>query len=262
MIKFFRKIRMQLLKEQQLSKYLLYAIGEIILVVIGILIALQINDWNEAKKNSKKEFYLLKQLQKEFKKDSSNIANLAWLTNLKVVDGKTIKSYLEGKTNMRPDSLVSFLFFNGKALLFQSHTPSYDEIISSGNLSLISSEDLKTKISNYKSNISSTNSFLFMEAHQHKEKYNAHLYKYFDAEIMTRLWNNNRGVKNRLIAKDAMKNFHIDIDGFKNNPNSLYHVRTVIGVDAELNFQYTKRINIRINEINDIIRSELSKFEK
>ncbi len=53
MIKFFRKIRQKLLSENKLSTYLLYAIGEIILVVIGILIALQINNWNEEKKHQK-----------------------------------------------------------------------------------------------------------------------------------------------------------------------------------------------------------------
>jgi len=47
MIKFFRKIRQNMIKENKVSKYMLYAIGEIILVVIGILIALQINNWNE-----------------------------------------------------------------------------------------------------------------------------------------------------------------------------------------------------------------------
>lgn len=52
MIKFFRKIRQKLLSENRFSKYLLYAFGEIILVVIGILIALQINNWNENKKVS------------------------------------------------------------------------------------------------------------------------------------------------------------------------------------------------------------------
>tara|TARA_R100000935_G_scaffold58576_1_gene96315 strand:+ start:4970 stop:5365 length:396 start_codon:yes stop_codon:yes gene_type:complete len=46
MIKFFRKVRQKLLTENNFSKYLIYAIGEIILVVIGILIALQVNNWN------------------------------------------------------------------------------------------------------------------------------------------------------------------------------------------------------------------------
>ncbi|MFI1770263.1 DUF6090 family protein [Thalassobellus citreus] len=51
MIKFFRKIRQNMLTENKFSKYLLYAIGEIVLVVIGILIALSINNQNESRKN-------------------------------------------------------------------------------------------------------------------------------------------------------------------------------------------------------------------
>ena len=59
MIKFFRKIRQNLLSEGKTGKYLKYAIGEIVLVVIGILIALQINNWNEKRKeNSTIETYL------------------------------------------------------------------------------------------------------------------------------------------------------------------------------------------------------------
>jgi len=58
MIKFFRRIRQRLLIENKLSKYLFYAIGEIILVVIGILIALQINNWNQKdnEQNTIKEY--------------------------------------------------------------------------------------------------------------------------------------------------------------------------------------------------------------
>lgn len=60
MIQFFRKIRKELLTENKFSKYLFYAIGEIVLVVIGILIALQINNWNNnrIKKNTELHYYL------------------------------------------------------------------------------------------------------------------------------------------------------------------------------------------------------------
>lgn len=54
MINFFRKIRENMIKENKVSKYILYAIGEIVLVVIGILIALSINNWNEQKKTEEK----------------------------------------------------------------------------------------------------------------------------------------------------------------------------------------------------------------
>jgi hypothetical protein len=62
MIKFFRNFRLRLLNENKFSKYLIYAIGEIILVVIGILIALQINNWNEEHKIEKEEIGILNNL--------------------------------------------------------------------------------------------------------------------------------------------------------------------------------------------------------
>ena len=62
MIKFFRKIRQKMLTENKFSKYLLYAIGEIVLVVIGILIALQVNNMNEVEKVKDKEVIYLNAL--------------------------------------------------------------------------------------------------------------------------------------------------------------------------------------------------------
>jgi hypothetical protein len=69
MIKFFRKIRQNLLNKKKVGKYLLYAIGEIILVVIGILIALQINNWNEERKSDKQIQLLMDSLVEAVKED-------------------------------------------------------------------------------------------------------------------------------------------------------------------------------------------------
>ena len=63
MIKFFRNIRQNLLSEGKTGKYLKYAIGEIVLVVIGILIALQVNNWNEFRKMHKQEIIYLENLK-------------------------------------------------------------------------------------------------------------------------------------------------------------------------------------------------------
>jgi uncharacterized protein DUF6090 len=73
MIPFFRKIRKKLADENKPMKYLRYAIGEIVLVVIGILIALQINTWNEQRKNKNKIISLFKEVQTDLLKDISNI---------------------------------------------------------------------------------------------------------------------------------------------------------------------------------------------
>jgi hypothetical protein len=79
MIKFFRKIRQNLLMENKTGKYLKYAIGEIVLVVIGILIALQINNWNETRKEKKLEIelinLLISDLEEKRKENLSDFEN-------------------------------------------------------------------------------------------------------------------------------------------------------------------------------------------
>ncbi len=69
MIKFFRKIRQKLLTENKFSKYLLYAIGEIVLVVIGILIALSLNNWNGDQKRSQQELDLMAEMRENLSND-------------------------------------------------------------------------------------------------------------------------------------------------------------------------------------------------
>ncbi|UCD62503.1 MAG: hypothetical protein JSV59_11180, partial [Flavobacteriaceae bacterium] len=70
MIKFFRKIRKKLANDNKPLKYMRYAIGEILLVVIGILIALQINNWNESQKARSEEKALLENLLEDLKSAS------------------------------------------------------------------------------------------------------------------------------------------------------------------------------------------------
>jgi len=73
MINFFRKIRQQLLTQNKVSKYLLYAIGEIVLVVIGILIALQVNNWNEDYKESQAIKSVLYEIKEDLIQDKAEL---------------------------------------------------------------------------------------------------------------------------------------------------------------------------------------------
>ncbi|MFD1314899.1 DUF6090 family protein [Namhaeicola litoreus] len=72
MIKFFRQIRQELLSENKIWKYLKYALGEIVLVVIGILIALQINNWNDNRKELMRSKEYLEEIVKDLKLDTTN----------------------------------------------------------------------------------------------------------------------------------------------------------------------------------------------
>ncbi len=73
MLRFFRTLRQRLLTENKFRRYLLYAVGEILLVVIGILIALQVNTWNEERVEKGEEQAILRQLKTEF---TLNLAQL------------------------------------------------------------------------------------------------------------------------------------------------------------------------------------------
>tara|TARA_R110001592_G_scaffold3704_2_gene21324 strand:+ start:546 stop:1313 length:768 start_codon:yes stop_codon:yes gene_type:complete len=84
MIKLFRNIRKNLLKEGKTSKYVKYAIGEILLVVIGILIALQINNWNETNVERSLEKEYIISLIEDIKKDTKNFNNAIELNKLRI----------------------------------------------------------------------------------------------------------------------------------------------------------------------------------
>ena len=112
MIKFFRKIRQNLLSEGKTGKYLKYAIGEIILVVIGILIALQINNWNEKRQNKLKVDNLLQKIQQDIETDISEIVRLTKFYAKKdsliqlVLDNKLTKEDYQKPTSINLHYLI------------------------------------------------------------------------------------------------------------------------------------------------------------
>ena len=105
MIKFFRKIRQRLLTENKFSKYLIYAIGEIILVVIGILIALQINNWNEDRQNKQKIITIFKDVQEDLLNDVKEISNFLEIAEItdslaqKIISGEIKKDDYTNNSN-------------------------------------------------------------------------------------------------------------------------------------------------------------------
>ena len=95
MIKLFRNIRKKLMQEGKTANYLKYAIGEIFLVVIGILIALQINNWNENRKTEIEEIKLLTDLHSELKKTLTDSQIALEYTRSTIEDIDKIEYYIE-----------------------------------------------------------------------------------------------------------------------------------------------------------------------
>ncbi|NNC50520.1 MAG: hypothetical protein HKO01_08315 [Flaviramulus sp.] len=144
MIKFFRKIRYDLMEKNKTGKYLKYAIGEILLVVIGILIALSINNWNQKRLEINQEKITLSNLNEEFQdnlrdldsinaKLSNTIANME---NLFAMFNKEESQY--ASTTL--DSIIS------KVLTSPTWKPSefvLNDLKNSGGLSKLRNKELK-----------------------------------------------------------------------------------------------------------------------
>jgi hypothetical protein len=148
MIKFFRKIRQNMLTENKFSKYLLYALGEIVLVVIGILIALSINNWNNELNRKNAEKVIIEQLiadltksQIELKEIKESIENQA--------KASAIVCHAFFKKDLPNDSIYEYMRLPLGTATFSPTLGTARSIINSGNLTLIKSEDLKNKITAY-----------------------------------------------------------------------------------------------------------------
>ena len=146
MIKFFRKIRQKLLSENKLSKYLIYAIGEIILVVIGILIALQINNWNEARKDRIYEIKMLSEISSSLKSDVVYFKEM-----IKTFDDlyDTSDYFMELSKNniMYHDSLLGKVFELNNSINYQFNSGPYEALKSSG-IDKISNDSIRNEITN------------------------------------------------------------------------------------------------------------------
>ncbi|MCW5515439.1 DUF6090 family protein [Muriicola sp. Z0-33] len=147
MIKFFRKIRQQLLTENKLSKYLLYAIGEIVLVVIGILIALSINNWNEWRKDRIMEREVLGQLSESLTKNCEALEETIKAVKELNSSRAIITSAIVDKTPYS-DSLEYHFFV--ASLDFRNTTLSYSgyEIFKNEGFSVLTSAKLRVAIVN------------------------------------------------------------------------------------------------------------------
>ena len=152
MIKFFRHIRKSLIQENQMGKYFKYAIGEILLVVIGILIALQINNWNEHRKSLQDQKATIASLKLEFQK---NLVDLQGNMNTieKIINAGSIllehtgPDYQAG-TIKNVDSLISMTI---RMAVWDPSLYSLSNIKSAGKLSNLTNAALKDQLIEWES---------------------------------------------------------------------------------------------------------------
>ena len=182
MLTFLRKIRRSLINSGSRKQYLTYAVGEIALVVIGILIALQINNWNEQRKENKWEVYYLNRLQNDLKRDTSEISSTLHRSYRRVTTGNYILSHfgedfleiLHSRLNKNQQTFIrdaqkAFPNITKDVIFGQAigsmthyrrlnlHLSTYNDILSNGRLENIKDDELRESLSTYYQKVSQMN---------------------------------------------------------------------------------------------------------
>ncbi len=150
MFRFFRKIRQRLAAGRNTRRYLLYAFGEILLVVIGIVIALQIDNWNEWRQEREDEQIVLRQLREDYKANLEQLNQKMEVRNSIISSALSILDAIDAPGEATRDSLIGDLTV---LLVDPTFDPIENDLSSNGDLRLITNQDLKRLLSNWTSDI-------------------------------------------------------------------------------------------------------------
>lgn len=146
MLKFFRQIRQKLLQEGKVINYLKYAIGEILLVVIGILIALQVNNYREAQQTKARETAFLIGLRSDLLLNLDELERSITRYSRATRSAEVMISYFEGKPITNTDSLnfhiMEVLYWDP----FIRNNSTLRELVSTGSLGILSDDSLKNEL--------------------------------------------------------------------------------------------------------------------
>lgn len=154
MLRFFRKLRQRVLQQNKVTHYLLYALGEIVLIVIGILIALAINNLNKTNQSKTREQFYLSGLQSEFARSKAKLQTLVDVNRLNYNQAKRIAA----NTSLDEQTLSELLFQSlSYEIAYNPNNSLLNELIGSGGLQDISNPQLRMHLTNWESHIQSIN---------------------------------------------------------------------------------------------------------
>lgn len=151
MIKFFRNIRKKLIEQSKVRNYFFYAIGEIILVVIGILIALQINNWNQDSNNKKREYQYYNRLYEDVLEEKAILESTVNYSNQVIHHAKNAIAVFENSPNSNPNPIDNLIDMYQASQLQDPYSAesTYKELIASGQINLLQNDNLKTALIRY-----------------------------------------------------------------------------------------------------------------
>ena len=155
MLGFLRRLRRSLIEEGHLKKYVVYAIGEILLVMIGILLALQINNWNEGSKTRVTEQVYLIALKGEFEENLKEFDRAIAANNTKIETSLRLEKFTGSIARDTSETALAQFFGAsfGSRVDFNPSMSVLEDLVNSGKLGIISSNELRQKLSGWNASV-------------------------------------------------------------------------------------------------------------
>jgi len=240
MLRFFRQIRKKLMEQNKIRTYLLYAIGEILLVVIGILIALQINNWNENRLNRQEQARILSDINIEITEAISSREGIIrefeeYQRGISLV---LLKLFDSESSQLTEDECLSVF-----ASQFLSWDPinisTLEEIVTSGKIGILQDQNLRSKLVQFR-NVSQSNTEFLAQI-----IISANVLVDDFPELIPRTWN----------EEAQFSDFNCDLSEMKENQSFLNQFQSNHGrMNAPINvaereLEYLRDISDAINKI-------------
>jgi len=247
MLKFIRRLRQNALNANNSRKYIRYAVGEIILVVAGILIALQLNNWNEAKKNQQVEVALLEQLEKDLTSSLGDVTFNIGLIDQGIQSAELLLDYME----------TDLPYEDSLAYHFAAAFPWTRLVISLGAYETIKSRGIEiisnAAIRNEMVQLFETRLFFQRELENITQDYAEHLRRSESATFFKSSYKKSGLEGNYFLGKSVPKNY----SALKNNAEFRYHLESFSSLLMTLQRQGNIPSKHRIEELVGAIQEEL-----
>ena len=184
------------------TRYFKYAIGEIILVVIGILIALQINNWNEARIQHNEEVKYLTNIKLDLKKDLISLDKEIGHRQNKTKVNTRLIAHMNGDPISDLDTLATYVYTTIMEERFTPNNSTYNELASSGNLSLIANDSIKKLLLELQELYKNNQFAIEHENFEYKEYINRSLFKYVDLDQLMKVYLGDTKASDLLIGSE------------------------------------------------------------
>lgn len=249
MIHFFRKIRQKLLGENNFSKYLFYAIGEVFLVMIGIMLALYFDNLNTESENEKKERWYLINIVEDIEYQKADLEDLQEKYKKNILIGKNIlRDYNKYQSFTKIDSLNIKLNALMSADNFPNINNTYQELVSSGQQTLIQNKNLSIDIIDYY--LFCEDNYIDFENNNNNIFYKV-VFPIFYNSSQISLVDLNEGEQDLLINDTIIHNF---INDELNKPSVIYKLVNAIKIKIIILSNHLEMVNETLSDSKELVK--------